>query len=131
TTALAGQPFAFCRDGDGHLWISCTHELVHFNPASGAVLQRVDLGAKWFPCGLAYNPGDGRVWFACSGNDVIGVVTPGSYALAWRNSGTWPAYVACHPDDPGHTVYVSNLYGNRLKLLRRAGESLDEFMEYK
>ncbi len=131
TIALAGQPFAFCRDAANRLWISCTHDLVHFDPATAAVLQRVELGPKWFPGGLAYNPGDGRVWFACSGNDVVGVVTPGSYDLAWRNSGTWPAYAACHADDPLHTVYVSNLFGNRLKLLRRQGESLDEFMEYK
>lgn len=129
---MAGQPFAFCRDGDGRLWVSCTSELVHFDPVGVTELNRVPLGGKWFPGGLAYNSGDGRVWFACSGNDVVGIVDPADYALSWRNSGTWPAYAASHPDDDRHTVYVSLLFGNRVKLLRRGeGNGLEEFAEYK
>lgn len=132
SVAVAGQPYAFCLDGGGRLWISCTDALVHFDPAGRQQLARIGLAPKWLPCGLAYNAGDGKVWFACSGNDVIGVVSPTTYALSWRNSGTWPAYVACHPGDPRHTVFASMLHGNRVKLLRRAADGgLDEYMEYK
>lgn len=131
TVGVAGQPLAFCSDGEGLLWISCSRDLVRFDPVARQVVRRVALD-KWFPSGLAWNAGDGKVWFACSGNDVVGVINPSSYEVSWRNSGTWPAYVACHPADPRHTVFVSTFYGNRLKLLRRGADNgLDEFMEYK
>ncbi len=130
--ALAGQPFALCRDASGRLWISCLNAIVHFDPVGRKELRRVGLGQKWFPGGLTHNAGDGKIWFACSGNDVVGIVNPSNYAVSWRNSGTWPACADCHPDDPAHTVWVSMLFGNRLKMLRRAPDNgLDEFMEYK
>lgn len=128
--AMAGEPYGLCQDGNGRLWVSCSHDLVHFDPATATEVARIGLGGRWFPCGLAWNAGDGRVWFACSGNDVVGVVNPATYGLSWRNSGTWPAYAACHPDR--HTVFVSTLFGNRVKLLRRGADNgLDELMEYK
>lgn len=132
SVALAGEPYALCRDGAGHLWISCSDAIVRFDPVAGAEVARVALGVKWFPGGLTWNPADGRIWFACSGNDVIGVLNPDNLALSWRNSGTWPAYAACHPDDDRRTVFVSLLFGNRVKLLKRGADNgLDEFAEYK
>lgn len=132
TRAMTGQPFAFCRDADNDLWISCSNEIVHFSAASQYEKARVALDGCWFPGGLAYNAADGRIWFACSGNDVIGVVHPGTYEVSWRNSGTWPAYASAHPDDPMATVFVSCLFGNRLKLLKRGDDDgLDEFFEFK
>ncbi|GEM_PF-6369898 len=132
TRTMTGQPFAFCRDATNDLWISCTNEIVHFDAASQYEKMRIPLESNWFPGGLAYNAADDKIWFACSGNDVVGVVDRGSYDLSWRNSGTWPAYVAAHPDDPQHTVFVSCLFGNRLKLLKRGDDNgLDEFFEFK
>ena len=132
TRTMTGQPFAFCRDADNNLWISCTNEIVHFDAGHQYEKARIALGSRWFPGGLAYNGGDGKIWFACSGNDIVGVVNPSTYDVSWRNTGTWPAYMASHPDDPQHTVFVSCLFGNRLKLLKRdSDEGLNEFFEFK
>lgn len=132
TRTMTGQPFAFCRDPLNRLWITCSNEIVHFDAASQYERGRIALESRWFPGGLAYNPADGKIWFACSGSDVVGVLDRETYALSWRNSGTWPAYAAAHADDPKATVFVSCLFGNRLKLLKRGDDNgLDEFFEFK
>jgi len=93
---------------------------------------------------MAFNPDDGRVWFAVSGNDIIGAIHPTSYNITWRNSGTWPLYAV---SNNGSWVYFGCVFGNRIKLLRRTEKTvlvhagayvfetkeyhLDEFMEIK
>ncbi len=129
-----GEPCHLALDGAGRLWVSGTGELVHVDPLSQTELARVDLAAQGMhlPGGLAWNAADGKLWFACSGNDVVGIVDPATYALSWRNTGTWPYDAACHPGDDRATVFVSLLFGNRVKLLRRGGDNgLDEFFEAK
>ncbi len=123
TYPMAGQPYAIAKHPDGKLWISCTTEIVRFNPTNQEEMARINIASgagKYFPCGLAYNPVDQRIWFAVSGSDVVGIVNPSGYALSWRNSGTWPAYAAANASDDKGTVFVSLLYGNRVKLLRRS-----------
>lgn len=132
TRTMTGQPFAFCRDDNNELWISCSNEIVHFSAEHQYEKARIPLEHCWFPGGLTWNHADGKVWVACSGNDVIGVIDREGYEVSWRNSGTWPAYAAAHPDDPKATVFVSCFFGNRLKLLKRDGDNgLNEFFEYK
>jgi hypothetical protein len=135
TVAIAGEPYTIARKGDGTLFIGCTGRIVHFDPVSGNIIGTADTAAvgKWFPGGLAHNTAaiDDRMWFACSGNDVVGIVN-NDYSLSFRNTGTWPLDCASHPDDPRHTVYVSLVFGNRVKLLRRGADySLVEFFEWK
>lgn len=117
--------------------------LVASQPIDTGTSLRSQTG-RWFVTGLAYNPDDGRIWFAVSGNDIIGAVHPTSSAITWRNSGTWPLYAA---SNGASWVYISTVFGNRIKLLRRtettklvhAGATvfettvyhLDEFMEIK
>lgn len=132
--ALAGEPCHLALGGDGRLWIAGTREIIHFDPGAMAELARVDLaaGGRFLPGGLAWNPADGKVWFACSGNDVVGILDPADYGLSWRNSGTWPYDAACNLSDDRATVFVSLLFGNRVKLLRRGRDyALDEFFEVK
>lgn len=122
TFPMAGEPYAIAKHPDGKLWISCSTEIVRFNPTNQEEMARINIASagKYFPCGLAYNPVDQRIWFAVSGSDVVGIINPSGYALSWRNSGTWPAYASANASDDKGTVFVSLLYGNRVKLLRRS-----------
>ena len=117
--------------------------LVPAQPIDTGTSLRSQTG-RWFVTGMAYNPDDGRMWFAVSGNDIIGAVHPTSFNITWRNSGTWPLYAASNGAD---WVYISTVFGNRIKLLRRTEKTvlvhagatvfqskeyqLDEFMEIK
>jgi len=133
TYSVAGQPMDMCKDDAGTLWISTLNEIVEWNPTTNTSVSRTNIGTGfYFPQGLAYNPEDTRIWFAIAGNNTVGVMNRTTKEFSYRNTGTWPFSVDIHPDDPKSNVYVSCIFGNRVKVLNRADDNgLDELAEWK
>ncbi|HSC50247.1 MAG TPA: PQQ-binding-like beta-propeller repeat protein [Gaiellaceae bacterium] len=66
--------------GFGSVWVTVSEGLVRLDPATGAILARIDIGGR--PWGVAV--GEGAVWVGNLSDGTVTRIDPVTNAVAWR-----------------------------------------------
>ena len=113
TITVAEAPHNIIITKTGESYITTFDRVVRINASNYTEINRYNTGL--LPFGITENAITGDIWVAANGNDLLAIITPNTGAINYRNAGTFPISVRCHPDDSYGSVCVTTLYGNQLK----------------
>src|SRR5262245_11426509 len=79
TIRVGSEPYNVAQ-GFGSVWVTVARGLVRLDPATGAVIARIDVGGR--PWGVA--TGGGAVWIANQEDSTVSPIDPSTNAIVWR-----------------------------------------------
>jgi len=79
TIRVGSEPYNVA-EGFGSVWVTVARGLVRLDPATGAVIARIDVGGR--PWGVA--TGGGAVWIANQEDSTVSRIDPSTNAIVWR-----------------------------------------------